>query len=475
MTKQMFTLDDQRSFAALSGDWNPLHIDPIAARRSQFGRPIVHGMHLLLWALDLLLPSEPGSLVSLACTLRNPVGIGEEVTCRLINRDPGRPRIIIEAGGSQCGTVDFEIGATTKQFPFVDRAPDAGIARECGDQDLAQQRGALPLEMSVVAFKKLFPRLSTILPAGQAAIVLATTRLVGMECPGLHSIYSELSLTFTSPTDAEQKDMLNWWVDGYDERFRRLAIAIAARGAAGTITAMLRPGPQPQPTSLQLKERLSNKTPYAAQRALVIGGSRGLGELCAKLLAAGGADVRLSYIRGRTDAEAVVADIRASGGRADTFEYDILGSNHTLADGLGKDWAPSHVYYFATPPIFAATRGKFSRELFARFCQYYVDGFYSCYQAVRQLTPNSMAFFYPSSVAVETIFLNMGEYGAAKAAGENLCKYIELSDRKARVKTVRLPRLPSDQTLSLVETETDSPIETMIEFLDDSLGTDADK
>jgi len=38
-----FTLDDQLGFAKLSGDWNPLHTVPLAARRHLFGRASVNG------------------------------------------------------------------------------------------------------------------------------------------------------------------------------------------------------------------------------------------------------------------------------------------------------------------------------------------------------------------------------------------------------------------------------------------------
>jgi len=48
-----FTSADQRRFATLSGDVNPVHLDAVASRRVAAGEPIVHGMHLLLRALEI--------------------------------------------------------------------------------------------------------------------------------------------------------------------------------------------------------------------------------------------------------------------------------------------------------------------------------------------------------------------------------------------------------------------------------------
>ena len=47
-----FTSADQIQFATVSGDCNPMHVDAVQARRMQSGAPVVHGIHLLLWALD---------------------------------------------------------------------------------------------------------------------------------------------------------------------------------------------------------------------------------------------------------------------------------------------------------------------------------------------------------------------------------------------------------------------------------------
>ena len=51
---RQFTLADQWAFAELSGDRNPVHLDMQVARRLLLGGVAVHGIHLVLWALDSL-------------------------------------------------------------------------------------------------------------------------------------------------------------------------------------------------------------------------------------------------------------------------------------------------------------------------------------------------------------------------------------------------------------------------------------
>ena len=52
IASKVFTQELQEAFAALSGDRNPMHMDRVAARRTQAGMPVVHGIHTMLWALD---------------------------------------------------------------------------------------------------------------------------------------------------------------------------------------------------------------------------------------------------------------------------------------------------------------------------------------------------------------------------------------------------------------------------------------
>lgn len=83
--KRRLSQVDFDRFAALSGDDNPIHVDPDFAARTKFGRPVAHGM-LLYSAISGLVSTQlpgPGSL-PLEQHLKFPTAtfVGEEVTLR---------------------------------------------------------------------------------------------------------------------------------------------------------------------------------------------------------------------------------------------------------------------------------------------------------------------------------------------------------------------------------------------------------
>jgi hypothetical protein len=72
-----------------------------------------------------------------------------------------------------------------------------------------------------------------------------------------------------------------------DARFRSLQIDTSGSGAAGRLDAFSRPALPSQPGKTEISVRITG-SPFAGQRSLVIGGSRGLGEVTARIVAAGG-------------------------------------------------------------------------------------------------------------------------------------------------------------------------------------------
>ena len=147
------------------------------------------------------------------------------------------------------------------------------------------------------------------------------------------------------------------------------------------------------------------------------------------------------------DAASVERDVRTAGGEATAFAYDVLSPPEDLAEHLGGGWQPTHFYYFSTPPIIGNKR--FSPQIFRDYCPYYVEGFHALWRLARSAFRQPLVFFYASSVAVEQPAAGFGEYSAAKAAGEALCRYISATDRKSKVHIARLPRLPTDQTVTV--------------------------
>ncbi len=87
-TTRTFTQADFNRFAALSGDDNPIHVDPAFSARTKFGKTVSHGM-LLYSALCGLLSQHVPNAEQLEQDLRfpSPTYVGEEITLQLIVRE----------------------------------------------------------------------------------------------------------------------------------------------------------------------------------------------------------------------------------------------------------------------------------------------------------------------------------------------------------------------------------------------------
>eukprot|EP00912_Choanoflagellata_sp_UC4_P000083 UC4_evm1s59 len=81
-----FDAKDVADFARLSGDDNPLHLDSEYAKKSMFGRPIVHGV-LMLGVISSLIGTElpgPGTIYMTQDTkFRSPLYVGDEFVARV--------------------------------------------------------------------------------------------------------------------------------------------------------------------------------------------------------------------------------------------------------------------------------------------------------------------------------------------------------------------------------------------------------
>jgi acyl dehydratase/NAD(P)-dependent dehydrogenase (short-subunit alcohol dehydrogenase family) len=456
-----FSMEDQLGFAELSGDWNPMHVDAVAARRTIYGDVVVHGVHVLLWSLDRLLSMRAtrGVLTHLRTDFRKQVHLGEDIQCDVLQLDGDR--FALSVAGKR-GVVALVTGAVISgELGTEISVPGGGERVACRDasfDELMDARGAVPLHLNSGALASTHPHLAKWLPAVQVAEILATTRVVGMVCPGLHSVYSSHELRAHGEGGV---GTLSFQTTKADSRFSLLQLSVRGPTLEGSVGAFVRPKPVAQP-SIAVVSGMVTPGEFRGERAIVVGGSRGLGELTAKLIAAGGGDVRISYHRGRTDATKLTEEIGAAGGSSRSFAYDVTQPNDSTLRRLGNEWRPTQLYYFATPLITLEKGPLFSPEKFERYCRFYLHGFARAVEALLPGHAKPLAIFYPSTVFLDEFQRYSTEYCAAKAAGELVCQHVQKSQPGVRVHAPRLPRMKTDSTSSLIPVRTADALEVML-------------
>lgn len=466
MAARTFTSDDQLAFANLSGDCNPLHVDPVIARRLLFGRQVVHGLHALLWSADECLRTrmQGVELRTVKANFQAGIGVGQTVDCICIDQTEEQIEIRLEIDTTPAMWIQMAWRPArqhrTDTMPETFHEPIK--CRERSFEEAAGASGSLPLYLDRQLAAALFPNLTRLLPPMQLASLLATTRLVGMECPGLHSIYSGLQLEFFP--DRSGVPELRYRVADGNHRLALLMMDVEAPGMRGQIKTFFRPAPREQAAFTDVRREVESEE-FSDQRALVIGGSRGLGEVAAKLLAAGGAEVIITYYRGEQDANRIVEEMVAHGARAECLPLNVLDPSPALLRMNANSSRPLYLYYFATPFIFGAAKGRFSEKRFATFSEYYVAGFLRTVQSAAASAPDLQKIFYPSSAAVDELPSDMGEYAAAKMAGEVLCDFLQKTTPGIAIHKPRLPRVATDQTAGLLPVNNQDPVPVLLAHL----------
>jgi len=466
LSKRSFNSADQMRFASISGDYNPMHLDVLQARRTQAGAPVVHGINLLLWALDSLAEAQPDlpPLCGLRAHFYKFVYLDEFVDVTLTKQSPSDARLNISVGGASRSKVTITFGYTVEDCPdwstsSLELVPFSLLPLDLSFEQMAGRSGRISLQMAPEDAMAHFPAAARWLGARRIAALAASSYLVGMACPGLHSIYSELSIK--ACVESTPHDSLAFRVTETDPRFRSVDQEIAGGGLTGMVYSSARMPPVEQPSMKALKGLVA-PAEFAESVVLIVGGSRGLGELTAKLIATGGGRVIVTWQAGKDDAERVAQEIRSAGGICETIAYDARKPASEQIAFLAH--TPTHAYYFATPSIFRSLSEIFVQERLEEFLAIYVNGFWQLLQALHACQPR-LSIFFPSSVSVTKRPRGMTEYTMAKTAGEVLCADINISLAPLHVTVSRLPRLLTDQTASITAAETADPLKTMLPII----------
>lgn len=213
--KRIFTQDDFNRFAALSGDDNPIHVDPQFSARTRFGHTVAHGMLLYsvlgaTWSAHL-----PGAIqFEQELIFPAPTFVGDEMTFQLeitaLNGDEvemnthvlrpdgtatveGRARVCLSASAVKrpAASVIKKSGDTAQHYKGLQIHQRASITRAFSRTDLAEY---------VYLARDSNPNF-----AGDAATLPGAllgglfSFLLGTELPGRGTNWLKQHLTFPAP------------------------------------------------------------------------------------------------------------------------------------------------------------------------------------------------------------------------------------------------------------------------------------
>lgn len=451
----------QDDFAFFSADRNPIHLDAVQARRTQAGQPVVHGMHTVLWALDVIARNQAlRPVTQLKVEFQKLIYVGDQVTLEIISQNDAGIRLELSVDGLLVTSLKLTFGEARLEIdrmgctPAVHEHSWPSEPRELSFEQMGQASGWLSFARSVGPLANFFPAAAAALGASRVAALACMSRQVGMVCPGLHSIFSGFTVNLASQSDA-----MFFEVTSVDERFRLIEQSVEGGGWSGTIESFARHPPVLQPRVKHLAQFVRTNE-FQQASALIIGGSRGLGELTAKLIAAGAGAVTITYAVGRADALEIQRQIRDWGGLCEVIPYDATQPAENQLHSLKR--APASLYYFATPPIARRKTNLYAPSVLNDFLRVYADGFHDLVQWLLRAPGARLSAFYPSSIAVKERPAEMTEYAMAKAAGEVLCKDLARFRKGLRVVVERLPRMLTDLTATVVPVETADPLDVML-------------
>lgn len=196
---------------------------------------------------------------------------------------------------------------------------------------------------------------------------------------------------------------------------------------------------------------LSGKT------ALVTGASRGIGRASALALARQGAQVLVHYGRAADEAEAVVAEIRKAGGRAEALSADLAKPDapHKLAKDVRAIIGERLDILVANAGISKAA--KIEDTTLEDFENLFAINVRAPFFLVQQLLPilgQGSSVTFVSSVVAHAVVGQLYAYAATKGAVDTLVKYFAsaLGERGIRVNAVAPGVVDTDMS-SFTKTE----------------------
>jgi NAD(P)-dependent dehydrogenase (short-subunit alcohol dehydrogenase family)/acyl dehydratase len=458
---------DVESFAAASGDRNPLHLDPGFARHTPFGACVVHGALVAIGMLGSLAPDQLAATRAVRVRFSGPVMPDTPCTVgvRASRRTVGAYELTLSARGKvlarAVASPDRQLVSSGAAATVAGPRPTEAPARE-PEVRLVPARPALDdlsPGLSIAGRYRPGPELASLASRfGAAALdrsllegLAWASYVVGMEIPGRHSLLAGIMLA--SCPDHERAPAARHLVTvrEHDRRTGQLILdgCLCSRSGAalseGTIECFA-----VAPVAALDRTALAVDWSLGADRGsvVVIGASRGFGAALALALLARGHRVHGGYSSSSDSAGELVA---LAGDHRDRLTLHQLDARDPralgeLAEAL-KPEAPlaGVVLSAAPPPLSMGLSGESGAEL----ADYVAESLRLAAVPLGALLPllgSDAWIVFCSSSAIAAPPRDWPHYVTAKAALEGLAGWLGSNSPALRTVVLRPPAMRTELT-----------------------------
>jgi polyketide synthase PksJ len=204
-----------KAFAAFSRDFNPLHLDPVYAERTQFGQRIVYGVQVLLAGIEAIL-DEPCQLTRIQSRFVSPVPLGESVEVLVSSQSDTRLQLRYSCKGRIAANAAVWLKPGSPAYvlePEGNRSalPELALSQRSLEDFGQGEEGQIVCPINPTALSKALLKTQqspVFINSAQAAAYALCSAVVGMRLPGRLAVFIGLDADASIETaDASVNDV----------------------------------------------------------------------------------------------------------------------------------------------------------------------------------------------------------------------------------------------------------------------------
>ena len=278
LAKKEFSIESQKKFSNFSGDYNPIHLCDKYSRKTIYGQILVHGMHAVLWALDSLTKKKK-FFKNLDVRFLKPIFLNEVISCYWDEQ-----KDVINIKNSNTTLCKIFVTKVEKVVSLKSRVISGKprlkpAQRKISEiEKLQSKKKYILFKGNIDKFHKNFDNLKFVYGLSFVCEVCTLSYIVGMEVPGLNSLFISTKISLKS-----DKKRIFFRINKVEQRLGMVSFEYSGNRIECQIETIFRQKPVKSPT-IQKLHRYVKGNEFNLMNALVIGGSRGIGEMVSKII-----------------------------------------------------------------------------------------------------------------------------------------------------------------------------------------------